>query len=87
MILFSLSCIKTAKNMNPEIIVSSIMTVPTSFLKLNAKMTSGSMENQKKTDLILSFKWDCLWMAMASLYAAKLERADNTAAAGKKDHK
>lgn len=48
------------------------------FLKLNAKMTSGSMENQKKTDLILSFKWDCLWMAMASLYAAKLLPATRT---------
>ena len=64
--------------MNPEIIVSSITNVPTSFLKLNAKMTSGSMENQKKTDLILSFKWDCLWMAMASLYAAKLLPATRT---------
>lgn len=77
--------------MNPEIIVSPIMTVPTSFFKLNAKMTSESMKNQKKADLILSFKWDCLWMAMASLYAAKLFPAIKMSklhcSPWKKDHK
>ena len=50
------------------------MIVQIITLKLKKKMDLGNMENQKRTDQILLYKWDYLWMAMVFLQRLILQQ-------------